>query len=93
MHTICNLKYSVPKKNHYGSNCDYHFIIKELTKKKQQFTCSEENTEKYITFTVTREKKLKELITMEKKLQKIYLRYYILLIVQDYDKPIIKSCH
>ena len=58
MHTICNLKYSVPKKNHNGSNCDYHFIIKELTKKKQQFTCSEENTEKYITFTVTREKKI-----------------------------------
>ena len=58
MHTICNLKYSVPKKNNNGSNCDYHFIIKELTKKKQQFTCSEENTEKYITFTVTREKKI-----------------------------------
>ena len=58
MHTICNLKYSVPKKNHNGSNCDYHFIIKELTKKKQQLTCSEENTEKYITFTVTREKKI-----------------------------------
>ena len=58
MHTICNLKYSVPKKNHNGSNCDYHFIIKELTKKKQQFTCSEGNTEKYITFTVTREKKI-----------------------------------
>ena len=58
MHTICNLKYSVPKKNHNGSNCDYHFIIKELTKKKKQFTCSEENTEKYITFTVTREKKI-----------------------------------
>ena len=55
---MCNLKYSVPKKNHNGSNCDYHFIIKELTKKKQQFTCSEENTEKYITFTVTREKKI-----------------------------------
>ena len=59
MHTICNLKYSVPKKNHNGSNCDYHFIIKELTKKnKKRFTCSEENTEKYITFTVTREKKI-----------------------------------
>ena len=31
---ICNLKYSVPKKNPIafsnGSNCDYHFIIKEL---------------------------------------------------------------
>ena len=33
-HTICNLKYSVPKKNptafYNGCNCDYHFIIKEL---------------------------------------------------------------
>ena len=33
-HSICNLKYSVPKKNsipfHNGSNYDYHFIIKEL---------------------------------------------------------------
>ena len=35
MHSICNLKYNVPKKIpitfHNGSNCDYHFIIKELT--------------------------------------------------------------
>ena len=33
-HSICNLKYSVSKKNpivlHNGSNYDYHFIIKEL---------------------------------------------------------------
>ena len=33
-HSICNLKYSVPKKVpvvfHNGSNYDYHFIIKEL---------------------------------------------------------------
>ena len=33
-HSICNLKYSVPKKSpitfHNGSNSDYHFIIKEL---------------------------------------------------------------
>ena len=32
-HSICNLKYSVPKKNpivsHNKSNFDYHFIIKE----------------------------------------------------------------
>ena len=32
--SICNLKYSVPKKVrivfHNGSNYDYHFIIKEL---------------------------------------------------------------
>ena len=30
-HSICNLKYSVPKKNSYSfSNWDYHFIIKQL---------------------------------------------------------------
>ena len=32
VHSICNLKYSVPKKNaivfHNGSNYDYHFVIK-----------------------------------------------------------------
>ena len=35
-HSICNLKYTVPKKSpivfHNGSNYDYHFIIKELAK-------------------------------------------------------------
>ena len=34
VHSICNLKYSVPKKIcvvfHYGSDYDYHFIINEL---------------------------------------------------------------
>ena len=34
VHSICNLKYSIPKKLsiafHNGSNYDYHFIIKEL---------------------------------------------------------------
>ena len=33
-HSICNLKYSVPKRIpivfHNGSNYDYHFFIKEL---------------------------------------------------------------
>ena len=33
-HSICNLRYSVPKKIaiafHNGSNYEYHFIIKEL---------------------------------------------------------------
>ena len=35
LHSICSLKYSVPKKIliafHNGSNYDYYFIIKELT--------------------------------------------------------------
>ena len=38
-HTICNLKYSVPKNIllafHNGSIYDYHLIIKELT---EEFT-------------------------------------------------------
>ena len=44
---------------HNGSNYDYHFIIKELTEEyKRQFTCLRENTEKYITVTVSIEKEL-----------------------------------
>ena len=84
-YSICNLKYSLPKKIpivfHNASNYNYHFIIKELAKEfKTQFTCLGENTEKCISFIVTIEKKLQELIKMEKKLQKIYLTYCNLLI-------------
>ena len=62
-YSICNLKYSVPKKIpivfHNGSNYDYHFIIKELAKEfKKQLTCFGENTEKNITFTVPIEKRV-----------------------------------
>ena len=62
-HSICNLKYSVPKKIpivfHNGSNYDYHFIIKESAEEfKKQFICLGENTEKYITFTVPVEKEV-----------------------------------
>ena len=87
-HGICNFKYIVPKKIptvfHSGSNYDYHFMIKESQEKfKKQFACLGENTEKYIIFAVLIEKKLQELIEMEKKLQNIYLTYYNLLIAQD----------
>ena len=47
---------------------------------KKQSTCLTEIQEKYITFTVTIEKYV---AGIEKKLQKIYLTYYDLLIVQD----------
>ena len=62
VHSICNLKYSLPKKIliafHNGSNYDYHFIIKGLAEEfKKQFTCLGEHTEKFITFTVSMEKK------------------------------------
>ena len=57
MHSICNLKHSVPKKIpiafHNRSNYDYHFTIKVLAEEfKKQFTCLRENTEKHIIFTV-----------------------------------------
>ena len=59
-HSICNLKYRVPKKIpivfHNGSTYDYHFIVKELAEK---FTCLGENTEKYIiTFIVPIQKEV-----------------------------------
>ena len=62
-HSICNFKYSVPKKNptvfQNGSNYDYHFIIKELGDEFEKlFTCLGENTEKYITFTIPIEKEV-----------------------------------
>ena len=88
VHSICNLKYSVLKKIpivfHNGSNHDYHFIIKDLAEElKKQFTCLGENTEKHITFTVPIEIKVTRINKIEKKLQKVYLPFYSLLIVQD----------
>ena len=61
--SICNLKYSVPKRilifYDNRSNYGYHFIIKELAEEfKKQSICLGENTEKYITFTVPIEKEV-----------------------------------
>ena len=53
---------------HNGSNCDYHFIIKELGEQlKKQLTCLGVKTEKYIPFTVSIEK---EVTRIDKKLKK-----------------------
>ena len=56
--SICNLKYKIPKEIlvvfHHGSTYDYHFIIKQLAKEFEgQFECLGENSEKYITFSVS----------------------------------------
>ena len=61
--SICNLKYSVPKKVsmvfHNGSNYDYHITIKELADEfKKEFICLGEKTEKYVTFSVPIEKEV-----------------------------------
>ena len=62
-HNICNLRYKVPKEIpvvfHYGSIHDYHFIIEQFAKNIDgQFECLVENTEKYITFSVSNSKEL-----------------------------------
>ena len=61
-HSICNLKYKVPKDIpvvfHNGSIYDNHLIIKQISKDfKGYFTCTGENTEKYISFSMNMIKK------------------------------------
>ena len=78
MHNICNLEYSVPKNIpivfYNESNYDYHFIIKELAKEfRKQLTCLGENTEKYITFTVSIGK---EVTKIDKNGEKIHITIY-----------------
>ena len=82
-HSICNLKYSLSKKIpvvfHNGSNYDYHFIIKEITKRiKKQFTCLGQKTEKYVTFIVPTEKEVTRIDKMEKNFKNVsYLLQFI----------------
>ena len=62
-HSKCNLKYKVPKfipaVFHNRSNYDNHFIIKQLAKDfNGYFSCIGENTEKYISFSITIYKKV-----------------------------------
>ena len=49
----------IPIVFHNGSSHDYYFIIKELVEEfKKQFTCSGENTERCISFTVPVDKEV-----------------------------------
>ena len=84
-HGICNWKYIVPKKIptvfHSGSNYDYHFMIKKSQEKfKKQFACLGENTEKYITFAVSIEKKGARIDRNGKEITK-HISYILQLIV------------
>ena len=65
-HSICNLKYSVPKETSIvfpdGSNNDYYFVIKELAEEfEKQFTCFVENAEKYMAFSFPIQKEVTRL--------------------------------
>ena len=63
-HDICNLRFKIPKEIpavfHNGSIYDYYyFIIKELAEESEgEFECLDENTEKYITFSVPIKKEI-----------------------------------
>ena len=62
-HDICNLRYKIPKEIpvvfHNGSTYDYHFIIKELAEEFEgELEYLGENTEKYITFSVSIKKEI-----------------------------------
>ena len=78
-HSICNLKYSVPKKItivfHNGSNYGYHFYHKGVSWR-ITFTCLGENTEKHITFTVPIEK---EVTTLDKNREEITKNIFCIL--------------
>ena len=77
LHSICNLKYSVPKKIaivfHNRSKHDYHFIMKELEEFRKEFTCLGENTEKYITITVPIEKEATRIDKNGEEITKKYI--------------------
>ena len=82
--SIYNLKYSVPKNiwivSHNGSNYDYHFVKKELEEEFKKILVQEKTLTNTQPLQFQQKKKLQELTKMEKKIQKIYLLYYNLLI-------------
>ena len=92
VHSICNLKYRVPKKIpiafHNRSHYDYCFIIKELAEEfEKQFTCLGENIEKYITFTVPLENEVARIDKNGVYLTYLYHTDYNLLTAQDLRQP------
>ena len=82
---LCNLKYSSPKEIlvvfHNGSNFDYNVITKELGKEfEEDIHGLRENNKNHKDFSYPIPR---ELVKMDRKLQKTYLTNYDLLKVQD----------
>ena len=78
------MPWEIPIVFHNGSNYDYHFNIKVLEKKCEgQITCLGENTQKYITFSVSVEQEVTRIDKKTPKSQKLYLSDYNLLTSQD----------
>ena len=86
-HSICNLKYSIPREIpavfHNKSNYDYHFTIKKLEKEFEgEFNCLGANTEKYKSFSLPVTKEVKRTDKDGEETIKPYLANYNLLIEQ-----------
>ena len=85
VYSICNLKYSVPKKIpivfHNGSNYDYRFIIKELA---AEFKNQWRKYCKYITFTFPIEKEVTRIDKNGEQITKNIYYILTLLIAQDF---------
>ena len=76
-HSICNLRYKVPKNIpiviHNGSIYDYHFIINQSAEEfNGEFDGIEENTEKYITFSVPIKKIIKKSVIIVEQLKQLH---------------------
>ena len=78
-HSICNLKYGIPKEVSVvfrnGSNYDYHLIIKQLSKGFEgEFNYPGENTKNYKNFSVPVTKEVKKVGKTRKGITK-YISY------------------
>ena len=86
MHSICSIKYSVPKKVpiafHKGANYDYH-LFKEIIRIFKKISCLREITKTYINFTIPIEKEVKRLNKNGGKIIKNLSYNYNFLIAQD----------
>ena len=92
-HSVCNLKYSMPKEMiaifHNGSSCDFYFIRKEVAGElERQLTCLGQNNTKYRTFSVPVEKEVNGISKNAKEITKIIHEIYE---NEIYEKFIIKS--
>ena len=96
-HNICNLKYKTPKKIpvvfHNVSTYSYHLITKELAEDFEgQFKCLGENTEIYITFSVSIKIKLyngknlytKQSLSIVLDLCQVYYLILLIIFMTDY---------
>ena len=106
-HSICNLKFNMPNVVipvvfHNGSNCDYHYTIKESTNEFEgKFECLGENTGKYKIFSVPIEKEVlkiykvgnKSVVTISYKIKFIDSARYMATSLSNLVDNLIEGIH